>query len=296
MKDGTTTASVPAVTTNSIRRILVALDATAESLAALDAAADLAERLRAELLGLFVEDIDLVNLAALPFTREIDLAAGTVADINLHTVERQFRVQKKKVRSALEKAAEARRLTWSFRTVRGQVTTELLKAAPGVDLVTVGKGGFPLTRRSRLGSTAIAVAGQNCHAFFVAGGREAWEKRPHRVSVAFDGSACARTALGIALGITGASDAVLRVFLLADSAAEGEKLKSQVAAIMEGWDGEGPQTNYTCIETSDETSLIRAAGVQGDDVLVVGGECPALTGRPIHRLLEAATCPVLLVK
>ena len=41
----------------AIRRILVAIDGSSHSLAALDAAADLASRLRAELSGLFVEDI-----------------------------------------------------------------------------------------------------------------------------------------------------------------------------------------------------------------------------------------------
>ena len=99
----------------SIRRILVALDATAESLAALNAAADLAMQLHAELFGLFVEDINLARLAALPIAREIDLAAGSIIEINHQTVERQFRLQREKARGALESAARSRRLNWSFR-------------------------------------------------------------------------------------------------------------------------------------------------------------------------------------
>ncbi|MBK7177644.1 MAG: universal stress protein [Chloroflexi bacterium] len=54
-----------------IQRILVALDASPHSLAALEAAIDLAERLDAELQGLFVEDINLLRLAQLPFAREL---------------------------------------------------------------------------------------------------------------------------------------------------------------------------------------------------------------------------------
>ena len=54
-----------------IRRILVAVDASTHSLAALEAASVLAEVLNAELVGIFVEDINLLRLAGLPFAREV---------------------------------------------------------------------------------------------------------------------------------------------------------------------------------------------------------------------------------
>ena len=49
-----------------IARILVALDASPASVAAAAAAASLAGRLHAELEGVFVEDADLLALAAYP--------------------------------------------------------------------------------------------------------------------------------------------------------------------------------------------------------------------------------------
>ena len=59
-----------------IRRILVGLDASPRSLSALEVACDLAARFRAELEGLFVEDIDLLRACELPFTREIRFFSG----------------------------------------------------------------------------------------------------------------------------------------------------------------------------------------------------------------------------
>ena len=44
----------------TIRRILVALDASPHSLAALEAASELADALKAELVGIFVEDVNLL--------------------------------------------------------------------------------------------------------------------------------------------------------------------------------------------------------------------------------------------
>ena len=55
----------------TLRRIVVGLDAGPRDRAALEAAAQLAARMQAELVGLFVEDIDLLHLAGLPFAREV---------------------------------------------------------------------------------------------------------------------------------------------------------------------------------------------------------------------------------
>ena len=60
----------------TIRRILVALDASRHSLAALEAASELAEALKAELVGIFVEDVNLLYLAGLPFAREVRYLSG----------------------------------------------------------------------------------------------------------------------------------------------------------------------------------------------------------------------------
>ena len=57
----------------SFRRILVALDGSAHVLAALQAASEMAARMKSELVGLFVEDINLVRLAGLPFPRELGI-------------------------------------------------------------------------------------------------------------------------------------------------------------------------------------------------------------------------------
>ena len=55
----------------AIRRILIALDASTHSLAALHAAAEMAANMQAELIGLFVEDENLLHLAGLPFAQEV---------------------------------------------------------------------------------------------------------------------------------------------------------------------------------------------------------------------------------
>ena len=55
----------------SIRRILVALDASPSSLVALEEAAKLAAVWDAELAGVFVEDSELLRMAQLPFMQTV---------------------------------------------------------------------------------------------------------------------------------------------------------------------------------------------------------------------------------
>ena len=89
-------------TARAVRRILVALDASAHSLAAVEAAARLAEKVDAELEGLFVEDVNLIRLARLELAREIDVLSARLRDLESQQLERQLR------RGSLASAIEGR--------------------------------------------------------------------------------------------------------------------------------------------------------------------------------------------
>ncbi|MGI9243387.1 MAG: universal stress protein, partial [Verrucomicrobiales bacterium] len=58
------------------RRILIGLDSSPTSLRGLAAAAEMAARLDAELVGLFVEDDNLLRLARLPQSYEIGMQSA----------------------------------------------------------------------------------------------------------------------------------------------------------------------------------------------------------------------------
>ena len=59
-----------------IERVVVTLDAASEYRTAIDTAVRLAARTGAPLHGLFVEDPDLLYLAALPFARQVTIGRG----------------------------------------------------------------------------------------------------------------------------------------------------------------------------------------------------------------------------
>jgi nucleotide-binding universal stress UspA family protein len=142
----------------SARRVLVGVDASAASLDALAAAASLAARLGAELAGLFVEDEDLLRLAALPFGDVVRTAGGGRERLDPASTEAALRALAARAREAVERIASARRVSCSFRVARGSVVREVLSAAEAADLVVLGAGGHGRSARGALGDTARAAA------------------------------------------------------------------------------------------------------------------------------------------
>lgn len=139
------------------RRILVAVDASAASLDAVAAAAALAARLGSELAGLFVEDEDLLRLAALPFGW-VRAPGGEREALDVAAAEARLRAEAAHAREELERAASVYRVACSFRVARGRVAAQVIAASEGADLVVLGAAGHGRSARGAVGQTARAAA------------------------------------------------------------------------------------------------------------------------------------------
>jgi hypothetical protein len=84
--------------------------------AAPQAIARLAKEMQAELLGLFIEDAELLRFAALPFAAEVGFPSAARRTIDLAAVERALRHQAALLRQAL--AANLGEHAWSLRVAR----------------------------------------------------------------------------------------------------------------------------------------------------------------------------------
>jgi hypothetical protein len=121
--------------TPMVERVLLAVESTEGEQDLLAAASDLARGLGAELSCLFVENIALLRMAALPFTREIGLFSGIVRPIDSRELERMLERQAERVRRRLSEVAAEHALPWSFQVTRGRLLDEVLEAAAETDLV-----------------------------------------------------------------------------------------------------------------------------------------------------------------
>ena len=140
-----------------LRRVVVALDPAAQCRAALDLAARLAAQSEAELVGLFVEESELLTAAALPVTRALRGHGAEEEALDPAKMERGLRAWAAQAEATLASAAQRWRVKSSFRVARGHVGETLIAEAAGSDLLALGTVGRP-SGRQRLGATARELA------------------------------------------------------------------------------------------------------------------------------------------
>ena len=137
-----------APTPTPIARVVVPLDAAAESQKAIDTAARLAARAKAPLHGVFVEDEDLLHLASLPFARQFTLGAGAEA-LTRDAVELHLKAAAERARRELFAVAKRHGVNATFEVVRG-ASEQAVAGASQTDLVVAGGETRPVGRHFRV--------------------------------------------------------------------------------------------------------------------------------------------------
>ncbi len=270
-----------------VRRILVALDASEHSLAALDAAAAMAARMHAELAGLYVEDADLLRAVSLPFARELSAYGGSHRAVSSASMERTLRARATRIRRTLEAAAERAGVEWSFRTARGRVATELLSAAEGADMLVVGKASVATTRRIRVGSVTRKVVRDARRTVMILQ-RGGVIGRP--VLVWYDGGEAGRRALRTAARLAESDHRNIAV-LIAEGP-QADEIAEQARTIL----AEEGLPARTRIVRADLGPIVETMRSERCRTLVLPASVRLEDGREASSvLLDYVDCPVVLV-
>jgi nucleotide-binding universal stress UspA family protein len=198
------------VSAESPRRVVVAIDASAPSLAAAEAALEVAAALGVDLVGLFVEDLELLQLAELPLAVVADRLGAEPRAAESRALELELRAQAARARGAFERLLARRGVAGTFRVARGRVTAEILAAAGPGDVLVVGCVGHAVGTRA-LGGTARAVTRARGGAFLMP--RRGVERA---------------AALALLARLRPLVDAPLEELLLVDALAEGARLRERL--------------------------------------------------------------------
>lgn len=271
--------------TGEIKRILVALDASAHSRAALEAAALLAARLHAELLGLFVQDLELLSLAALPFAREVGLASAAPRRLDPRSMELALKAQAEAARRAFESTARSHHVHSSFRITRGNVIHELVAASADVDLVALGTAGHMEITGRRVGSTVRAIcAGARCSVLI----EQHTKRAGASVLLLYEDSPGADAALARAEQLAASNDAEL-VIVLTGAAEAGDALRQR----LERSRHRASRVRVVALD-GDRHALKSLAVEQRSGLLLIAHDSPLLAREP--ELLGGLDIPILLVR
>jgi nucleotide-binding universal stress UspA family protein len=141
-------------------RVLILLDGSRLSLAALEAAAEIASARNAEVLGIFVEEVNLLRTAGYGFAREVGGSSGLARPLEAAALEARMQALAEQARRSLQQTMAHRGLTQTLKLCRGRVAEEVLNLMQPEDLVVLGRVGWSGIPGTRLGSTARVLLRQ----------------------------------------------------------------------------------------------------------------------------------------
>jgi len=135
-------------------RVLVLLDGSRMSYAALNAAAEIAARTGAEVLGVFVEELNLLRSAGYGFAREVGSSSGISRPFDPVELEQRLERLAGQARRTLAGVVANYGGRHTLSIARGSVVDEVLALVGPQDLLVLGRVGWSSAPGARLGSTA----------------------------------------------------------------------------------------------------------------------------------------------
>lgn len=267
-------------------RIVVSFDTTTLGEAALEAALGLAAVLNAEVAGLFVEDIGLVRMAALPFTRELGLASAVPRPIETADIERALRLQAEQSRAWLEAAAAALNVRWSFQVVRGQSVSAVMECTEGCALVVLGAA----STGAVAGSVGFFGAGPARRPASPRAGFRYLSARP--IVMLFDGSERAMRSLPVAHALAARAGTRLTLLVTADTPEDFERLRQQARS----WLAQrSAAARLVWLKGRDVESVVDAVRAENASALLWHEKAEPADPHALRRLLSELGCPLVLV-
>ncbi len=255
-------------------RVLVALDSTIDSKSTLQIAVELSRCLQSRLLGLFVEDINLFNLAALPFSQNVIDPSGISRSMNLRGLERSLQSMARNMEHTLQQVASQARIDWSFQVTRGYFFAELLSHAEQHDLLVI-------TRQVKSNYLELAMTRDE---------KQLKAETQNTVAIVFDGSPAAEEALRIAAKNSRDINKPLRVLLPGNQPELQEKARTLL-------DPYGLEVEFENLANTDISTLATVANSRNSALLIIaletGGEHPE---KYFEELATQLQCPLVVVR
>jgi hypothetical protein len=252
----------------AVGRVLLALNAAEHAEQAVNAALAMAAGLHAELAGLFVEDVNLLRAAQLPFARETGVFTAVSRPLELVQIERALRHQAQTLERALAAAARRSQLSWSFSVVRGQLLAEAL--AREADLMLLAGASAPVRRSFNLPSARLGP-----------------------VVAVFDASPNAYRTLAAAVSFAAQRQIGLLVAVLAADHAQFEIKRQQAQQWLERRGASARYLHATQFDVPRLLELVRAEAAAG---LVLPQDSQVVRQDTFVPLLAGLDCPLFVAR
>ena len=273
-----------------IKRILVALDSSETNKSTLQVATALARKLNAQLQALFVEDINLLHLAELPFAREVSASTHIAKQLTLADMERQLSGQVRRLRQLVEQAGLQSQLPVEFKVLRGSVASELCTAVEQMDLLVVGKNTQLLRHSEKLGNiTRDMLTSSKCSLLLLQHGASL--ERP--VAVVYTGSNASRRALQLGMQLAQGDHDQLSVLYPQAPEANQQLWQDEVTTFAHAYDID---PKHIRLNENNASALLNALAACNGRILLLEADRGTFPAEQLQALLQQSTKPVILIR
>ena len=273
----------------NVNRILIAIDASPHSLTALETAADLAERLQVELHGVYIEDVNLLRLAELPFAREYRYSRADSQKLDSTQMTEQLRLQAALARRHFDDLAEKRKLSHSFQVMRGVIADELQKAARESDVLVMGRISRSLLQTTRLGSTAQTAVSHARQSLLLA---HTGIDLNQPFLLIHDGSEAAERALALAMHL-GGRNGRYNILINTPNDEKAQAVKQQLDHFFAT---EKISGSFRRLHQINLKEIIQLLNMTHSGILIINHDNQQFTPSLVKNLLEGIDCAVFIIK
>lgn len=273
-----------------IERIVVLLDSQRAARAALEAAAEFASRRGASLLGLIVEDSDLLRSASLPFGREIGFTSGRIRPMSAADVERRLRQQADEARHLLASLGRRRAVQWDLQISRGHLEAEALSITTPRDLLILARLDWTRNAGLRYGqmTTRLAIAAK-CSVMILG-------SEPHAgnqpILVLYEESNSGDRALANAAAMARETRQELTILLPPSAEVHRERLEETSRRWAQR---HMARVSFVRLPSAEATALVLVLRRMGGRILVLSRASYALQSPAGRSLLDEIASPVVVV-
>ena len=145
------------------RHVLILLDTSPASEAAIDSAVSIARHHDLMLRALFVEDQDLIASSGHAFSREISALSGQPRPFGRQSLLDRLAHQRRQIETRLDALSQREAFRWHLEVITGPVVASIQEAASQAEWIVLGKVGWSGARGGQLGSTARKLVENGRH-------------------------------------------------------------------------------------------------------------------------------------
>jgi nucleotide-binding universal stress UspA family protein len=276
-----------------IKRLLVPIDGSEYAKVGARYAVALAQRHAAQVVGVFVIDVKLLEG---PFLRDLSASLGTAPYVNYQgNIARILEERGQAALDALRAACEAAGVACETRLSTGLVARTIVDEGDLCDLIVLGRGGeHQAWLEGLVGSTTEAVARQSRRPVLVTGVDTPGTRK---VLAAYDGSGHARQALRVAADLAQEWGLGLDLLVVAEEET-ANRLLDEARGYLQS---HALSVEYVLLSGEPAEVIVQQARTREADVIVMGayGHAKVLEwviGSTTTYVLNHAPCPVLLAR